>query len=405
MNTFLWQTYHRLVSNLEHHIPRFLYESISLENRLTGIVGPRGVGKTTMMLQIIKNNLYSKNNTFYFSADNTFFNETSIIEYVDSLYQKEGIEYFFIDEIHKYKNWNQELKNIYDSYPKIKLFFSGSSSMDLIKGSYDLSRRAKLLHLPGLSFREYINLKLNLSIKKYEFTEVIETHMKIASDLAPIGPVLKLFNEYLRYGYYPTVLKEVPIDDLYQNLSQVIDKTINEDIANFYKLKTQNLNHFKRILNFLASIPPGEININNIAKKLSIDNKTVEHYIEILNKTGLVKLLMPEASGNQNLTKPVKFYLDNTTLHSTINAFLSSDTDIGTLRELFFLQHIQGAKLNAFYPKVGDFKVNDILFEVGGKNKTWKQLVNYNDKKALVKDDILVGSTNQIPLYIFGFLY
>lgn len=403
MNDFLWQTYHRLLANLESKPRRFIYEQLSINQRLTGIIGPRGVGKTTVLLQFIKDKLYDQGQTFYFSADNTYFNEQTILAFVDELYTRQNIKYFFIDEIHQYPRWSQELKNIYDAFPEIKIFFSGSSSIDLIEGTYDLSRRAKLLHMPGLSFREYLNMKTGSQFSPIDFDDLLDNHMAIASQYSQAVTLLSYFSEYLRFGYYPFVFEGR--DNLYHALETVIDKTIYEDIANFYTLKTNNLVHFKRILNFLASIPPGNITTNNIAKKLQIDNKTVDHYLYILQRAGMIKTLYPMAHGNQHLSKPSKIYLDNTTLLTAINTFLSEDLNTGTMRELFFLQSVCVKKTKLFYPAKGDFAVDKHIFEVGGRNKTWEQLKAFEGSKYLVKDDILIGSKNEIPLYLFGFLY
>lgn len=403
MSDFLWQSYNRLINELDISSQRYLYENLKLDSRLVGIIGPRGVGKTTLLLQYIKNNLYETGDTFYFSADNTYFEDVPLLEFVDELYQQKDIRNFFIDEIHKYKNWNQELKNIYDSFPKAKVVFSGSSSIDLVHGNYDLSRRAKLIYMPGLSFREYLNLITDNNFPAISFDELIADHIKIAAQLSQVTTIIKYFEDYKNFGYYPFVLNNR--DDLYQAVANIIDKTIYEDIANFYRLKTSNLHYFRKIINFLATIPPGKITANNIAKHLGVDNKTVDHYLEILTKTGVIKKLFPAVHGNQILTKPDKVYLDNTTLLAASNAFLSSPLDIGTTRELAFFQSLQGAGIKVSYPKVGDFQVQDIIFEVGGKNKTASQLKNVKERKYLVKDNIIVGSKSEIPLYLFGFLY
>lgn len=403
MSEFLWQAFHRLIAETDFENHRFLYDKLNLKHHLIGITGPRGVGKTTMLLQIIKEKYYQKNDAFYFSADNTYFNETSLLTFIDELYQKKAIRTVFIDEIHKYPRWNQELKNLHDAFPNLKIVFSGSSSIDLIKGTYDLSRRAKLYHLPGLSFREYLNIKTNNDFPSITLEELLTNHQKISARLSKLSTLLMYFDEYLSLGYYPIVFKNR--DNIYDAISNIIDKTIYEDVANFYNLKTANLLYLKRILNFLASSQPGEIKTNTLARHLHIDNKTVQHYIEILQQTGLIKLLYPVAQGNQLLVKPNKMYLDNTTLLTTINTLLSGLLVLGTQRELVFLQFIKGAGINVFYPYIGDFQINDIIFEIGGKSKKWQQLENHKGEKYLVKDNILVGFGNEIPLYLFGFLY
>src|SRR3990167_2217144 len=276
MNEFLWQAFHRLISEVDTSNRRFLYEKLSVNHRLLGVVGARGVGKTTLLLQYIKNELYSEGKAFYFSADNIYFNHVTILDFVNQLYSSQGITIFFIDEIHKYPNWNQELKNIYDSFPSIKIIFSGSSSIDLVTGTYDLSRRAHLLYLPGLSFREYLNIKTGQKFSSVTLEDLLQHHQKMAATFSSVRTLQHYFEEYKLFGYYPIVFQDR--DRLYDAIANVIDKTIYEDIANFYNLKTQNLSCFKRIINFFGSIPPGKINTNNIARHLGIDNKTAEHY-------------------------------------------------------------------------------------------------------------------------------
>lgn len=404
MIDFLWQAHHRLIAATDTRRKRFIYPELQQPARLIGIVGPRGVGKTTLLLQYLKTHYYDQNAAFYFSADNTYFNENSLLHFIDQTLQTSTISTFFIDEIHKYPNWNQELKNLYDAFPKLKIIFSGSSSIDLITGTYDLSRRVHLIHLPGLSFREYLNFTLNKDYPSVTFETLLTDHQKIAAELTHSTTILRHFEDYLLFGYYPTVL-DSGRELLYASLANIIEKAIYEDIAQFYNLKTGYLSHFKRILNFLASIPPGQAKTNTFASRLGIDNKTVDHYLEILAKTNLIKKLDPETHGTQALSKPAKLYLDNTTLLAALNMLLASTLDKGTLRELAFLQFTQGANLTAYYPKQGDFSIHDTLFEIGGKNKTGQQLKNSKAPKFIVKDDLLVGYGNVIPLYLFGFLY
>lgn len=403
MNDFLWQTFHRLIEQSTWPHKRFLYPQLSLQHRLTGLIGPRGVGKTTLLLQFIKENLYAEGKAFYFSADNTYFNEESLLAFVDELYQQHHIQYFFIDEIHKYERWDQELKNIYDSFPDVTVFFSGSSSIDLIKGSYDLSRRAKLLYLPGLSFREYLNIKTDNEFMPVSWDDLLTQPQAVAAQFSSVPMIRQHFKTYLSSGYYPMVFQDE--NNIHEIVMNIIDKTIYEDIALFYSLKTSNLNLFKRIINFLASSPPGEVKTNNLSRHLGADNKTIDHYLEILHKTGLIKMLYPMAQGTQLLTRADKVYLDNTTLLTSVGTMLSSGYNLGTLRELAFMQFLAGAKIALFYPGKGDFQVEDILFEIGGKNKTKQQIKSYPGQKFVVKDDILIGMKEEIPLYLFGFLY
>jgi predicted AAA+ superfamily ATPase len=254
------------------HSTRYLYPKFDLRGRLTGLVGPRGVGKTTMLLQYIKNELVKEKNGFYFSADLVYFQQSNLLQFVNDLHLKEGYKIIFIDEIHKYHGWDQELKNIYDAFPSLKIVFSGSSMLyrsrsDLVTASHDLSRRAKLYRLQGLSFREYLNFSQNLHLEPCSFQELME-----GSSTPEIPKILTHFQTYLAQGYYPFVFEDP--HSYHEKVSRIIEKTISEDIANYYNLKTSNLQYFKKILTYLSSIPPGELNIHNLSQNLSIDHKT-----------------------------------------------------------------------------------------------------------------------------------
>lgn len=394
--------YKRLLEavSLQHY--RFLYNQFSLADRLTGLVGPRGVGKTTLLLQVIKNQFHDKTKVFYFSADHIYFDKVTLYAFIENCYLTDGIDTFFIDEIHKYPNWSQELKNIYDGFPAIKIVFSGSSSLALMKGSYDLSRRAKMYYLPGMSFREYLNMNTNSQIEVIPFEELMSNHQKHDSILTQIPKVRGYFNDYLRQGFYP-FYQENPLS-YYEKLLEVIDKTIYEDIASFYNLKTANLYHFKKILSFLTSVPPGSLNVHNLGKNLSIDDKTAMNYLVSLNETGLVNLIYPVEGGNQGLRRPEKIFLNNTNLQFAIEGNIGATIEVGTIRELFFIQTLLQAGLNVFHSKKGDYTVGSYTFEIGGKNKTTQQIKDI-DNAFLVKADILASSKREIPLMLLGFLY
>ena len=403
MYRFILETFHRLIDNQKITHRRYLYSEFNLQNRLTGIVGPRGVGKTTMMLQYIKNELYSSGKCFYFSADIIYFQQTSLLEFVKNLHVIEGYRVIFIDEIHKYQGWNQELKNIYDAFPELKIVFSGSSMLELIEGSHDLSRRAKVYKLHGLSFREYLNMTLDLNLKPMTMEVILEGGVSSVKQVKHVDRLLHHFNEYLMKGYYPFVFEDS--HSYYEKVSRVIEKTIFEDIANYYNLKSPNLHHFKRLLTYLASIPPGDLNIHNLAKNMGIDQKTVSHYILILTSVGLVREMSPFQGGGAGLRKPSKIVLNNTNLIHTLQQYLGQPPSKGMERELFFLQSLQNAGVEVFYSKQADYRTRKAIFEIGGKNKTKDQLKDLKEPSYLVKDDILLPLKGEVPLFLFGFLY
>ncbi len=394
----------RLLDSLTYTTHRFLYNTFDVSSRLTGLVGPRGVGKTTLLLQYIKARGPSRDRVLYFSADHIYLNKVGLYDLVKEAYEMEGISLFVIDEVHKYAGWNQELKNLYDAFPDIRIVFSGSSSLDLIKGSYDLSRRATIYRLPGLSFREYLQFEVGLTVEAQSLDALMANHQALARELSGIPRLKGLFQSYLRAGYYPFALQnEMAFAD---KMAAVVEKTIHQDIASFYSLKTANLHYFKKILYFLTTIPPGEINTHNLARNLGIDDKTTQHYIEILRETGLVRMLLADAQGGPLVRKASKVYLDNPTLYHATCAALGETPNTGTMRELFFVCMLQNQRHEVRYRKRdGDFRVGDTVFEVGGKRKSARQIRDVGDAAYLVKDDILLGGSRSVPLYLFGFLY
>ncbi len=402
MISFIVETFHRLIRELKIVNQRYLYSTFNIKNRLTGLVGPRGVGKTTLLLQYIKNELYEEGKTFYFAADFVYFKQVSLLEFISELYQREGYQIFFIDEIHKYHNWNQELKNLYDAYPNMKIVFSGSSMLDLVGASYDLSRRAKMYHLHGMSFREYLNFKTTASFSPFTFDELLSNTKEIGMTLGAIDQVKSHFQHYLRMGYYPFVFEDE--HSYYERIGRIVDKTIFEDIANYYKLKTPNLHCFKQLVSYLSSIPPGDINTHNLAQALKLDDKTVFHYLSILESVGLARFVYPYEGGKQLLQKPQKIFLHNTSLLHALQKYLGEEISKGNCRELFFLQSCSDAGVDLFYSPQGDFRTRNTLFEVGGKNKSKRQIRGSSQPSFLVKDDLLLPMEGVIPLFYFGFL-
>lgn len=395
--------YKRLLqhTNYKHH--RYIYKDFNINNRLTGLIGPRGTGKTTLLLQFIKENIKIKDECIYASIDNIYFTQNSLMEFINDLYDDYGIRYFFLDEIHKYTNWNQELKNLYDSYPDIKIIFSGSSSIDLIKGTYDLSRRGVIYRIGGLSFREYLLFHDIADPGIIKFDDLLNNRNEFEVKIGEIKKLKGHFKEYLGNGYYPFAMEG--IDSYSQKIQRIIDKTIFEDISNHYKLKTENLTNFKRILAYMATIPPGKLNRNSISKNIGLDNRTVQNYLEILQETGLISLLSTNKSGSNILKQTEKIYLDNPDLYMSISNEIGFTSKIGTIREIFFIKMILNSNNKIHVSKIGDFEINNLLFEIGEKNKDKKQLKENLEKGFIVKDDILYGSKIDIPLHLFGFLY
>ena len=395
--------YKRLLqsTNYKHH--RYIYDDFNINNRLTGLIGPRGTGKTTLLLQYIKETIENKEECIYASIDNIYFSKNLLIDFVNELYEDYGIRYFFFDEIHKYPNWNQELKNIYDSYPDVKIVFSGSSSIDLIKGTYDLTRRGVLYRINGMSFREYLLFNNIVDIEVISLEDLLNNRSEFEEKVSGLKKIKGYFKDYIGKGYYPFSMEDE--NTYHQKILRIIEKTVYEDISNFYKLKTENLAYFKKIISYLATIPPGELNRNSISKNIGLDNKTIQNYLNILSETGLIELLTENKSGSNLLRHTEKIYLDNPDLYNAIIEEIGFESKIGTIREIFFIKMIKNSGNKIFYSKTGDFEVEGNIFEIGGKNKDWKQLKEIMENAFLIKDDILYGNKNEIPLYLFGFLY
>ncbi len=401
MDAFLQQTFERLLAITDLSFKRYLYDSFQL-SRLTGIIGPRGVGKTTLMLQYIKEKLAKDQKVFYFSADAIYFRQSTLVEFINDLYNLEGHRFFFIDEIHKYANWEQELKNLYDAFPDIKIVYSGSSMLELVKGSHDLSRRAKLYHLSGMSFREYLNFSQKNDLKAIKLSKLLSNPQNF-NELGAINTVIGHFKKYLAAGYYPFFFEDT--HTYYERVMRVIEKIIFVDIPSYFDLKTHNLHLFKKILSYLSNIPPGEVNTNNIAKNMQVAHQTVFNYLTILESVGLIQIIYPFEGGNQYLRKPQKIFLHNTTLFYTLQQAFGDTANQGTLRELYFIQALRDANQKIYYSKQADYRTKTHIFEIGGKNKTTKQIANLEIPAFLVKDDILVASKQTIPLWFFGLIY
>lgn len=400
----LRETYRRLIAETTVRSHRFLFDTFDVKERLVGLAGPRGVGKTTLMLQYIRDKVTNPEDAFYASADHIFFNKVSLLEFVREVYTTEGTSLFFFDEVHKHPGWEQELKNIYDSFPSVHVVFSGSSSLALTKGGYDLSRRAALYRLPGLSFREYLNFVTGERHVAWSLDDILHDPGGISAKLAQVPKLAGHFRRYLETGYYPYVLEGG--GHFHEKVRAVVEKTVYEDVATHYRLKTENLHYFKKILAYLGTIPPGDTNVHKLGSSLGVDDKTATNYLQILQETGLIRALESGGRGHALIRKSRKTYLDNTTLHQAICQGLGQPVDRGTVRELFFLQSTQNAGYPVFYSEQGgDFRVGESVFEVGGRSKRGSQLSKATRSEYIVKDDILVGSNRVIPIHLLGFLY
>ena len=399
----LIQIYRRLLEEITPSYDREFYRHFKMDNRCVGVIGARGVGKTTFLIHYLRKKYGDSEKGLYVSGDNLFFSEHTLVEVADQFVKLYAGELLCIDEIHKYKNWNQELKNIFDSYPRLQIIFSGSSSIDLIKGKYDLSRRVIVRQMYGFSFREYLEQKTGNKYPLLSLSEIVSGVNKVEREVGKTERLLGYLQDYLKKGYYPSSNAIRTYDAFRDTLIGIIDKTVFEDVSSFYALKTGNLEVLKKIIYFFATSPPGSMSINKLAKSLQKDHATITEYVQILRDTGLLRFLLIDKYGHALVRNAEKVFLDNTNLLYAVNAGIGKEANIGSMRELFVISSLENAGYTVFYSKDADVMCEQYLFEIGGAPKTGKQIKSLANAH-LVKDDILYRSFQTIPLYLFGFL-
>lgn len=381
--------YRDLLDKTDISFKRYLLEKINWESRLIAITGARGTGKTTLMLQkIIIDKQIQK--SLYVSVDNIFFANHSIFDLAGDFY-KYGGRYLYIDEVHKYNGWSQEIKNIYDSFPELKIVFSGSSILDIYKGFGDLSRRVVPYILNGLSFREYLEFETG---KKYEIVslEDILSHNVNYNIESPLA----YFKNYLKEGYYPFYKeKEFAI-----KLNGAINAVLEIDIPKYLDLKVATIEKLKQLLQIISESVPFKPNYSKLADIIGISRNLVPDYFTYLERAGLIMQLNENTKGIRALGKINKVYLNNTNLAINLS---SKNANIGNIRETFILNQLR--MINKVYSaENGDFAIDSIILEVGGKNKSSKQIKDI-EKGFVVKDEIEHGFGNIIPLWHFGLMY
>ncbi len=373
---------------------RYLHDIVNFDQKLIGIIGARGVGKTTFLLQYLKENPLPLSKKLYFSADSIDIDSLFDVAYV---FSKEGGELLIIDEIHKYQNFEAELKKIYDML-KLKVIFSGSSALKLDHAKGDLSRRSMIYSMTGLSFREFIEIKQGISLKKYNLNELLTDHEQIAySILKQIKPY-EYWKEYLHRGYYPFYFENPDTYSL--RLKETINTVIEVDIPSLFPIEYEKIINLKKLVRLVCKSQPFKVNIKSLTEKIGIhDYHTLYKYMEYLQRGKILSLIRPKSRGDSLFVKPQKLYLGNTNLHYAY----CNTPETGTVREVFFMSMFENERLEV--SKEGDFIIDGLYtIEVGGKKKSFKQIKNIQNS-FVVADDIEIGSGSKIPLWLFGFLY
>lgn len=386
----LFEHFYKLLRELNTDFHRYIYSRINWNSRMIGLTGPRGVGKTTLVLQHIKKNL-DPNEALYVTAEDFYFADNKLTDLADLL-TKRGIKYLFIDEIHKYKDWSKELKLIYDYHPELKIVFIGSSVLDINKGASDLSRRAVMYQMKGLSFREYLQLFHNITADVYNLQDILTHKVKILG----IDHPLPLFDDYLKKGYYPFA-KE---DEFDLRLQQIINQTLESDIPQYADMNVSTGRKLKQLLAIISKSVPFKPNISSIATMLGASRNSIADYCLYIEEAGLIAQLRDNTGGIRGLGKIDKIYLENTNLIYN----LAQDTpNIGNIRETFFFNQTK-VNYDVITSPISDFLIDNMTFEIGGKNKGQKQIQGI-EHSFIVKDDIEFGYTNVVPLWQFGMGY
>jgi len=393
----LKRTYHRLIMETETGRFRHLYSNIRWTNRLIGIMGARGTGKTTLLLQHIKKTFPNRDEALYVSLDNIWFTSHNLLELAEQFYDYGGT-HLFLDEVHRYTGWATEIKNIYDSFPKLHIVFTGSSLLEISKSQADLSRRAVCYSLLGLSFREFLQFENKLEQTPVTLDDILTNHQNLAEEIGKKLKILPEFQKYLTYGYYP-FYKE-GIDDYSSKLQSVINLIFDSDLPAVEKIEYVTTWKIKKLLLIIASLSPYSPNITQLSHDIESNRSATLKYLTYLQKSALLRLLAPAQKTMGALSKPEKIFLDNSNLLYT----LTPNANIGNMRETYFANQLS-AKHHITSSKQGDFRVDEkYIFEIGGKSKTYQQIANL-ENSFIAADDLEIGYGNKIPLWLFGFLY
>ncbi len=394
---FLLEFQNNILRTVTNDFRRYLHDRINWNQRMIGIKGPRGAGKTTLMLQHLKFDENIRKDALYVTADHPWFYTHSLLETANNWF-KQGGKFLFIDEVHKYPKWSSELKNIYDGLPGMKIVFSASSALDIYRGEADLSRRVITYPLGGLSFREYIFFTTGKLFNPISPEEIKNHHSDLSYSITENFRPLPEFRKYLKFGYLPFFKEDET--GYFIKLEQIVNTIVDTDLAYIAGYNSGTASKIKKLLGVIAESVPFKPNIASIARKLELSRDSVYQYITLLNDAKLVNSLVVAGKGISTLQKPEKLYLENPNL-----AFaLTGNPEVGNLRETFVLNQLINSGAEVTYPQAGDFMVNETVIEVGGKTKSAAQ-VNHLEDFLIAADDIETGANHKVPIWLFGFLY
>lgn len=387
------------INRVDLRFKRYLYNKIDWNARLIGIKGARGVGKSTMLLQHIKETFPDLQKVFYASLDDLWFRTNSLIDLIEYLYTH-GYTHVFLDEVHKYDNWSQNIKNIYDNYPEMHIVYTGSSMLEIDHSKADLSRRQRLYTLAGLSFREYLEFEGVGTFPAVGIEDLTKSHLKIAMGIVSQTRVLQHFDRFLQTGYYPFYKDSTSVEDYHSRLREVANVVVESDMPAVEDITYATVQKAKQLLMVIAPNVPLQPNISKLSQELEVTPSQCLKILYLLDRAGLILLLTKEQKDYKHLAKPGKIFLGNGNLMYA----LSGTVNVGTCRETFFANQLSAIG-QVTMPEKGDFLLNGkYLFEVGGSSKDFRQIANIPDSYLAI-DDIETGHQNRIPLWMFGLLY
>ncbi|QIL40701.1 ATP-binding protein [Pedobacter sp. HDW13] len=388
-----------VITEQSMNIIRPLAKSIDWNDRLIAVLGARGTGKTTLLLQRLKAEYGTSKEALYITMDDIYFTG-HLLSDLAMEFRQQGGKILFIDEVHKYPNWAREIKNIYDFYKDIKIVFTGSSIIDINRQNADLSRRAVQYEMTGLSYREYLQFIGVGEFDAFRLEDILEHHVEIANSLSLKFKPLQYFNEYLRHGYYPFFIENINTYAI--RVERVVRLIIEEDLQFVAGFNPHHSRKIYQLMSILATNVPFKPNITKLSEKTGIHRNMIVEYLYYLNNARLINSLAANGKSISILQKPDKIFLENTNL---LFALAPENVDTGSLRESFFMNQFSNTEHNISLPLKGDFLIDDIYtFEVGGTGKTNKQIEGIN-KAYLALDNLESGINNKIPLWLFGFLY
>ena len=386
----------RRVKAVDTGFHRYLYTSIQWEQPLSIIKGARGAGKTTLMLQRMKS---LKEPAIYLSLDDFYFESNRLLLLIEALYEK-GYRHFFLDEVHQYPHWSKDLKNLYDSFPDISIVATSSSILQIDEGQSDLSRRAGLYFLQGLSFREFLEMEFQRKYEVFSLKEILDHHIELTPQINDQVDILSAFQYYLKYGYYPFFQKDKLL--YHQKLQQIIHLIIEKDIPAVENISYTTIKHMRKLLFVISQSVPFTPNIQSLSDKIGIPRSSILKALDMLSRGSVIHLLQTNHTGVSLLQKPKKIYLQNSNISYALSG---NQPNRGNLRETFFFNQLQAAH-QVTYSKFSDFMVDyRYTFEVGGADKTKKQIHGL-PQSYVAADEMKNGPVEyKIPLWLFGFLY